>query len=239
MDTDRCTRAPHKYTWARLRDRITKTRDKSWEKNTGKEKTVKKVWKKYTRNRRCSGRGNIIERISENIFCRLSYSIRYIFETIMKQVGSSDWRDAYYCTPEEILAIVWGASIDIQSIKDERKKCVFVREWDTITWWDTEQVQKFFGKIYNTSEAISETLQGFSANTWKITGTVKIVLSTKDFYKVQRGDILVTTMTSVDFVPIMEKAGAFVTNEWGITSHAAIVAREMDKPCIIGTNMQQ
>jgi phosphohistidine swiveling domain-containing protein len=98
-----------------------------------------------------------------------------------------------------------------------------------------EHVQKFFGKIYNTSEEISETLHGFSANTWKITGTVKIVLSTKDFYKVHRGDILVTTMTSVDFVPIMEKAGAFVTNEWGITSHAAIVAREMDKPCIIGT----
>ena len=42
----------------------------------------------------------------KNIFCRLSYSIRYIFETIMKQIGSSDWRDAYYCTPEEILAVV-------------------------------------------------------------------------------------------------------------------------------------
>ena len=42
-------------------------------------------------------------------------------------------------------------------------------------------------------------------------------------------------MTSVDFVPIMDKAGAFVTNEGGITSHAAIVSREMNKPCIIGT----
>ena len=57
----------------------------------------------------------------------------------------------------------------------------------------------------------------------------------KDFYKLNRGDILVTTMTSVDFVPVMEKAGAFVTNEGGITSHASIVAREMNKPCIIGT----
>lgn len=44
-------------------------------------------------------------------------------------------------------------------------------------------------------------------------------------------------MTSVDFVPIMEKAGAFVTNEGGITSHASIVAREMNKPCIIGTKI--
>lgn len=70
-----------------------------------------------------------------------------------------------------------------------------------------------------------------------VQGTVKIILSSKDFYKFNPGDILVTTMTSVDFVPIMGKAAAFVTNEGGITSHASIVAREMNKPCIIGTKI--
>lgn len=44
-------------------------------------------------------------------------------------------------------------------------------------------------------------------------------------------------MTSVDFVPIMKRASAFVTDEGGITSHASIVSREMNKPCIIGTKI--
>lgn len=44
-------------------------------------------------------------------------------------------------------------------------------------------------------------------------------------------------MTSVDFIPAMEKASAFVTNEGGVTSHASIVSREMNKPCIIGTRI--
>ena len=42
-------------------------------------------------------------------------------------------------------------------------------------------------------------------------------------------------MTSVDFVPLMTRASAFITDEGGITSHAAIVSRELDKPCLIGT----
>lgn len=49
------------------------------------------------------------------------------------------------------------------------------------------------------------------------------------------GDILITSMTRPEFLPLMKKAGAIVTNEGGISSHAAIVARELKKPCIIGT----
>ncbi len=44
-------------------------------------------------------------------------------------------------------------------------------------------------------------------------------------------------MTTPDFLPAMERAAAFVTEEGGITCHAAIVAREMKKPCVIGTKI--
>ena len=53
----------------------------------------------------------------------------------------------------------------------------------------------------------------------------------------QDGAILVTTMTTPEFVPIMKKALAVVTNEGGVLCHAAIVARELKKPCIIGTKI--
>lgn len=65
----------------------------------------------------------------------------------------------------------------------------------------------------------------------------KILLSPKDNYKITEEDILVASMTSPDYVPAMQKAMGFITDEGGITSHAAIVAREMKKPCIIGTRI--
>lgn len=66
-------------------------------------------------------------------------------------------------------------------------------------------------------------------------GVARIVLGKEDFDKFQEGEILVTGMTRPEFVPLMKKAAAIVTNEGGITCHAAIVSRELRKPCIVGT----
>lgn len=59
----------------------------------------------------------------------------------------------------------------------------------------------------------------------------------KDMQKISKGDILVTEMTSPDMVPAMKKSAAIVTDDGGMLCHAAIVAREMKKPCIIGTKI--
>lgn len=55
------------------------------------------------------------------------------------------------------------------------------------------------------------------------------------FGKFKDGDVLVTEMTRPDFLPIMRRASAIVTDEGGLTCHAAIVARELHIPCIVGT----
>ena len=62
-----------------------------------------------------------------------------------------------------------------------------------------------------------------------------MVLDPSELNKIQQGDILVTTMTTPDMVPAMQRAGAIITNEGGMTCHAAIVSREMGTPCIVGT----
>jgi len=76
--------------------------------------------------------------------------------------------------------------------------------------------------------------QGTIACKGLIQGTVVVVLSAREQYKFNEGDILVTKMSTPDFLPIMQKAAAFITEIGGVTSHAAIVARELNKPCIIG-----
>ncbi|MEM2108823.1 MAG: putative PEP-binding protein, partial [Candidatus Bathyarchaeia archaeon] len=68
------------------------------------------------------------------------------------------------------------------------------------------------------------------------TGVAKIALSPEGAAKImKKGDILVTDMTNPDFVPFMKIASAIVTDKGGITSHAAIVSRELSIPCVVGT----
>ncbi len=80
-----------------------------------------------------------------------------------------------------------------------------------------------------------EEFRGLAACTGKATGPVKIVNSATEISKVEEGDILVAVMTRPDYVPAMRKSAAIVTDEGGVTSHAAIVSREIGVPCIIGT----
>ncbi|MHB1283778.1 MAG: phosphoenolpyruvate synthase [Metallibacterium scheffleri] len=65
-------------------------------------------------------------------------------------------------------------------------------------------------------------------------GTARIVASVADIHKVQAGDVLVTDMTDPDWEPIMKKAAAIVTNRGGRTCHAAIIARELGIPAVVG-----
>ncbi|MDP3740976.1 MAG: PEP-utilizing enzyme [bacterium] len=68
-----------------------------------------------------------------------------------------------------------------------------------------------------------------------VSGKARIILGERDFSKFKRGDILVTVMTRPEFMPLIRQASAIVTDEGGITCHAAIVSRELGIPCVIGT----
>ena len=80
-------------------------------------------------------------------------------------------------------------------------------------------------------------LKGAVAYGGKVRGKVKVLVRVEEIAKVKQGDILVAVMTFPNFVPAMEKAAAFITDEGGILCHAAIVSREMKKHCIIGTKI--
>ncbi len=80
-------------------------------------------------------------------------------------------------------------------------------------------------------------LEGTPASPGIGTGHVRILKSPKEIGKVKVGDVLVAPMTSPDYVPAMKKASAIVTDEGGLTSHAAIVSRELGVPCIVGSKI--
>ncbi len=78
-------------------------------------------------------------------------------------------------------------------------------------------------------------LEGFAASPGVGVGKIKIINSLEDLSKIKKGDVLVTTMTNPDMVVAMQKSAAIVTDEGGMTAHAAIVSREMGIPAVVGT----
>ena len=80
-------------------------------------------------------------------------------------------------------------------------------------------------------------LTGLAASPGVSSGTVKIVRSLDDLSKIAKGDVLVTEMTNPDMVVAMQRANAIVTDEGGMTAHAAIISRELGIPCVVGTEM--
>ncbi|MFA5406409.1 MAG: phosphoenolpyruvate synthase [Candidatus Nanoarchaeia archaeon] len=95
----------------------------------------------------------------------------------------------------------------------------------------------FFGKgeVKETESSGNSLVKGLNASPGKASGKVVIIHDSSELDKIKKGDIMVTEMTNPDMVPAMERAGAIITNEGGLTSHAAIVSRELGVPCIVGT----
>lgn len=78
-------------------------------------------------------------------------------------------------------------------------------------------------------------LKGLGASPGTAFGRVKVIHDLSMLDKVQAGDVLVTTMTNPDMAPAMKKSSAIITNEGGLTCHAAIVSRELGIPSVVGT----
>lgn len=101
-----------------------------------------------------------------------------------------------------------------------------------------DELDEWIKTVEQPLEAMGETrsLKGMVACLGQtVQGTARVVLSPRDHSaSFQDGDILVAFETTPDYVPLMKRAAAIVTEHGGITSHAAIVARELGVPCLIG-----
>ncbi|MCX8069015.1 MAG: phosphoenolpyruvate synthase, partial [Thermodesulfovibrionales bacterium] len=94
---------------------------------------------------------------------------------------------------------------------------------------DTKETQK---EAFMEKDVI---VRGLGVSPGVGSGRAKIILSVKDIVRLEKGEVLVTEMTTPDWVPAMKKASAIITNLGGKTCHAAIVSRELGVPCIVGT----
>ncbi|WP_066971593.1 phosphoenolpyruvate synthase [Methanobrevibacter filiformis] len=78
-------------------------------------------------------------------------------------------------------------------------------------------------------------IKGLGASPGFGSGSVKVINSINELDKIEDGDIMVTVMTTPDMVPAMKRADGIITDEGGVTCHAAIISRELGIPCVVGT----
>jgi|SRR3989338_107420 len=142
-----------------------------------------------------------------------------------------------FSTPLEFESLLNG-KFDVSELLQRQAGCVLIiNESETIIKTGKEYHQlyhQFFG-LKNKNE-ITE-FEGRRAEGGKVLGKVRVILDPRKSEHFQTGEVLVTTMTSPDFVPLMRRASAIITDEGGITCHAAIVSRELGIPCVVGTKI--
>ena len=147
--------------------------------------------------------------------------------------------DLLYLSAPEVLRALKGEFVITTCI--EKRKSGFVvffdHEKDQILEGDNAAVFIRKRPILRREATGLQQIIGNTAFKGKARGRVRVIKTTRDNSKVRRGDIIVAIMTTSNFIPALEKASAFITDEGGVTCHAAIIAREMKKPCVIGTKI--
>lgn len=133
----------------------------------------------------------------------------------------------------------YGMPMDIEWAVDRDMKfpdSVFIVQARPETVWSVKEAKPEARAVAKTVSEAKAVVRGLPASPGVAYGKAKICLTLDDAKKkMQQGDILVTTMTDPDWVPYMKMASAIVTDEGGMTAHAAIVSRELGIPAIVGT----
>jgi phosphohistidine swiveling domain-containing protein len=153
-----------------------------------------------------------------------------------KRLGLSR-RQMEYTYIHELGDLLKKKEIDINVFEERRRFVMVIHTLEGYEVISGKLAEEIYKKVLVEKGEKVEELKGTVASKGKAKGKVKIVLKIHDIINVQEGDILVASMTRPEMVVAMEKAAAIVTDEGGITCHAAIVSREMKKPCIIGTKV--
>ncbi|MEW5955952.1 MAG: PEP-utilizing enzyme, partial [Candidatus Micrarchaeota archaeon] len=150
-----------------------------------------------------------------------------------RQVSINDLR---FCYPGEIRALFKG-ELPAETLKERRNFSLRESRVPHDLLLEGDRAGRHLAALSFVQEKQGEVsvLNGTCASPGRGRGRAKIVNVVKDVEKMNKGDVLVSIATMPDLVPAMKKASAIVTDMGGITCHAAIVSRELNIPCVVGT----
>lgn len=145
-----------------------------------------------------------------------------------------------FALPNEIAGFLRsGQNFNISSLRKRAKVCLLLARGGRICLYTGKEAKRIYKENILSEEIISfDTITGHVANNGYVSGVVKKILREKDLTNIKVKDkIIVAPMTSIKFVPYLKNIKAIITDEGGIACHAAIISRELNVPCIIGTKI--
>lgn len=178
-----------------------------------------------------------IRKQTEPVYPALEKGIQRVLEYIATQEQRNE-KLLRAVLPEELLAYISSGTLpDDSTLKERYEYSVLRGKREANELITGDAARSFISDITEVIQEHANELSGVSAMKGIVRGIVHKAFSEEDLNDFKEGEILVTTMTRPSWVPAMKKAGAFVTDAGGVLCHAAIVAREMKKPCVIGTKV--
>jgi len=174
--------------------------------------------------------------------CMFKYFSR--IESLHKEIAKrlyASINDVRYLYPHEFENFMKGDSALINKIRNRQKFgiCESTGKYEDDLYLEGDKAKNHIEKLnWEKQESLDvSSLSGTCACPGRVRGNVKIINVPADMKKMQKGDVLISIATNPDLVPAMKIASAIVTDVGGITCHAAIVSRELNIPCIVGTKI--
>ncbi len=164
---------------------------------------------------------------------KMIYYAEPLFAEIARRIDKTPdiIKDLY---PQETMALLNGEILNESKIRERVNHDILISSKGKFYEYVGNEAVKFENRYLSVKLEAKKEFTGRVASVGYGRGKAKIILSGKDFYKLEEGNILVVTNTSPDFVPIMRRASAIVAEEGGITAHVSVVSRELGVPCIVG-----
>lgn len=181
----------------------------------------------------CSDCIGLIQDTRKQAALRLNHFLFLIAEQIAKRVKIPR-QEALNLVYPEVRDILINRKPDRQELKRRIKKCFIFLSDKGYKILSGAKAEVISTKNFHYADNKMKGLTGTPAFRGKVTGLVRIVNSHKDMALFKKGEILVTNNTTPEFVPLMKKSVAIATEQGGMTTHAAIVSRELRVPCIVG-----
>ncbi len=165
------------------------------------------------------------------------YYLNSFYKSVARKFGVSPTQARFH-TSDELVAVLEGKAEPNVAEANARFKEGF--------WWCADgktgvlsgaKAAEAASKVRRPLYEASDVLKGTCACPGFVTGTVKVVNSLEEAGKLLQGEILVSYATNPELVSAMRRSAAIVTDAGGLTCHAAIVSRELNIPCVIGTKI--
>jgi phosphoenolpyruvate synthase/pyruvate phosphate dikinase len=187
----------------------------------------------------------LLEFLKENVFLRdyrdmirqkLNLELRKLYSEIGSRLRLSVERVAALTNEEIIYYLKNSLKFPAAEAKRREEAYLLRQKGKRVEIYSgSEAKRRFIKELGLKKKTADKEIRGIIGSKGLARGRVKIIYTNRDLPKIKLGDILVAAMTRQDFVPVMRKAKAIITDEGGVICHAAIIARELKIPAIVGT----